>query len=229
VVEDDETLVEALVEGLTDELYAVDHAADGTTADELAAVHEYDLVILDWSIPPPNGIELLRRWRGRGMSVPVLMLTGRGGVEERVSGLDTGADDYLVKPFAFEELVARVRSLLRRRPQGLRPLEAADLRMDRAARRVTVGGAPVKLTPKEFGVLEHLLAHVDHVVPREALAEHVWDAAFDAMSNTLDVIVYRVRKKIDGGREDKLIHTVTGVGYMLSGRRRPGGVPDGSP
>ena len=221
VVEDDELLATGLVEALGGESYAVDLAASGAEADELMAGGEYDLVVLDWSIPPPSGLELLRSWRRHGYGMPVLMLTGRGGVEDRVSGLDSGADDYLTKPFALEELLARVRSLLRRRPKPLQPLAAGDLVVDRAAREVRVAGEPVRLTPKEFGVLEYLLARSDQVVTRQELTEHVWDHAFDPASNTLDVIVYRVRKKIDGDRDERLLHTVTGVGYRLSSERRP--------
>ena len=220
LVEDDAGLAEPLAEALADEVYAVDRAATGAEADELAAVHDYDLVILDWGIPEPSGIELLRRWRAARLTFPVLMLTGRGGLSDRVSGLDGGADDYLTKPFALGELLARVRSLLRRRAKEVSALAAADLAMDRAARAVTLAGAPVALSPKEFGVLEYLLAHADRAVSREELSEHVWDRNFDAASNTLDVIVYRVRKKIDGARPDRLLHTVPGVGYLLSSTRR---------
>jgi DNA-binding response OmpR family regulator len=220
VVEDDELLAMGLVDALEAESYAVDLAGDGARADELMATGEYDLVVLDWNVPPPSGLELLRSWRDHGYDLPVLMLTGRAGVEDRVSGLDTGADDYLTKPFALDELLARVRSLLRRRPRPLQPLEAGDLLMDRAARQITVDGEPVRLTPKEFGVLEYLLSRRDEVVSRQELTEHVWDHAFDPSSNTVDVIVYRVRKKIDGDREERLLHTVTGVGYRLSSERR---------
>jgi DNA-binding response OmpR family regulator len=220
LVEDDAALAAAVVEALADEHYAVDSAGSGEAADELAAAHDYDLVVLDWTIPPPSGLELLHRWRAAGRSFPVLMLTARGGVDDRVSGLDGGADDYLTKPFAVAELLARVRTLLRRRERDPSPLVAGDLVMDRGARRVTVGGEPVRLTPKEFGVLEYLLSRRDAVVSRQELAEHVWDHAFEAMSNTLDVIVYRVRKKIDGGRADRLLHTVAGTGYLLSAERQ---------
>lgn len=222
LVEDDPVLAEAIVEALADEAYAVDHAASGEAAEELAALSDYDLIVLDWSLPPPSGLELLALWRGRGLATPVLMLTARNTIADRVSGLDAGADDYLAKPFALAELLARVRSLLRRRPQPLAPVTAGDLELDRQARRVTVAGRPVALTGKELGVLEYLLAHADQVVTREALVEHVWDQSYDAMSNTVDVIVYRVRKKIDGDRADRLLHTVTGQGYLLSSRRRLG-------
>jgi DNA-binding response OmpR family regulator len=220
LVEDDTALAAAVVEALEDEHYAVDHAADGPPADELAAVHDYDLVVLDWTLPSRSGLELLRGWRAAGRTFPVLMLTARGGVEDRVSGLDEGADDYLIKPFAVAELLARVRTLLRRRDREPHPLVAGDLVLERGARRVTVGGRPVRLTPKEFGVLEYLLSRRDAVVSRRELAEHVWDHTFEAMSNTLDVIVYRLRKKIDGRREGRLLHTVAGAGYLLSAERR---------
>src|SRR6185436_16650049 len=146
LVEDDDLTAEALAAGLRGEAYAVDLAATGEAADELMAVNRYDLVILDWTIPAPTGIELLRQWRGEGLTLPILMLTGRGGLEDRVDGLDTGADDYLTKPFAFDELLARARSLLRRRAKPLVPtLRAGDLEMDRAARRVELAGEPIDL------------------------------------------------------------------------------------
>lgn len=158
VVEDEPVLADALVDVLEDEHYAVDLSLDGDGADEKMGSGGYDLVILDWKIPPPDGIELLRRWRGQGEEVPVLMLTGIGGIPERVDALDTGADDFLAKPFAFEELLARVRSLLRRRPRTVQAnLEAGDLLMDRASHSVTRDGKPIDLSPREFALLEYLL------------------------------------------------------------------------
>jgi DNA-binding response OmpR family regulator len=220
LIEDDSALAAAVAEALADQHYAVDRAGTGSEAEELAALHDYDLVVLDWTIPPPSGLELLRGWRAVGRTFPVLMLTARGGVEDRVSGLDEGADDYLTKPFAVAELLARVRTLLRRREREPHPVVAGDLVLERGPRRVTVAGEPVRLTPKEFGVLEYLLRRRDAVVSRQELAEHVWDHTFEAMSNTLDVIVYRLRKKIDGEREGRLLHTVAGAGYLLSAERR---------
>lgn len=220
VVEDEEALAEAVVEALRLEHYAVDLAADGSTADELMMVNDYDLVVLDWSIPPPTGIELLERWREQGSETPVLMLTGRTSIEDRVDGLDRGADDYLTKPFSLEELLARVRSLLRRREKELNmELSADDLVMDRAACVVKVDGAEVGLSPKEFTVLEYLLTRRDEVVSRTDLIEHAWDDAFDSMSNVVDVVVHRLRKKIDGDRELRLLHTVKGAGYLLRSER----------
>ncbi len=223
LVEDDPDLAAALAEALAEDRYVVDRAASGAEADELATVNDYDLVVLDWSIPPPSGVDLLSAWRRRSLSFPVLMLTGRGSVEDRIHGLDAGADDYLTKPFALAELQARVRSLLRRGQRPLQALAAGDLEMDRAGRVVKVGEAPVHLTPKEFAVLEYLLAHRDRVVTRADLNEHVWEDSLGAMSNTLEVIVSRLRKKVDGGREGRLIHTIPGVGYRLSGERQAAG------
>jgi len=216
VVEDEPVLADALVEVLEDEHYAVDLTLDGGAADERMGRGGYDLVILDWKIPPPDGIELLRRWRGSGEDVPVLMLTGVGGVPERVDALDTGADDFLAKPFAFEELLARVRSLLRRRPRTVQTtLEAGDLVMDRAARAVTRAGASVDLSPREFALLEYLLAHKDQVVDRQQLAERVWGEDDRPQSNLVDVTIHRLRRKIDEGRDGRLLATVKGAGYML--------------
>lgn len=220
LVEDEPLIGEATREVLEDEAFAVDLATTGPHADELMAVNEYDVAILDWSLPPPTGIELLRRWRAGGIAVPVLMLTARADVTDRVAGLDAGADDYLAKPFAFDELLARVRALLRRREQRfVGRLAAGDVEMDRAKRSVTVGGEPVKLSPREFAVLEYLLRRVDEVVTRTDLSEHVWDESFDGLSNVIDVTVHRLRRKIDGERNDRLLHTDKGVGYVLRSRR----------
>jgi DNA-binding response OmpR family regulator len=220
VVEDEELLAAAVVEVLRDESYAVDLAADGATAEELAGVNSYDLVILDWSIPAPTGIELLARWRRGGNDAPVLMLTGRAGIADRVGGLDAGADDYLTKPFAMDELLARVRSLLRRRSRPLvATLAAGDLVMDRAAHTVAIGGEPVELSPKEFAVLEYLLMRKGEVVTRTELADHAWDEAFDSMSNIIDVTIHRLRRKIDGPGRGQLLQTLKGTGYLLRDAR----------
>jgi DNA-binding response OmpR family regulator len=220
VVEDEAAVAEWVATALRAEHYAVDVAPAGAAAAELAAVNEYDLVVLDWSIPPPTGIELLRGWRAAGWQVPVLMLTGHLDVDHAVGGLDTGADDYLTKPFRMPELLARVRSLLRRAARPLAgPLAAGDLEMDRAARTVTVAGRPVDLSAKEFALLEYLLCHAGRVVSRSEIAEHVWDEAFDPTSNVIDVTVYRLRRKIDRGRPGRLLHTVVGGGYVVRPQR----------
>ena len=220
VVEDEPTLAESIVEVLQDQTYAVDLAPDGAAASELMAVNTYDLIVLDWMIPPPTGLELLRERRAAGDETPVLMLTGRGDVEDRVGGLDSGADDYLTKPFSIAALLARVRSLLRRREKTLEmALEADDVLLDRTTREVSVAGRPTALSPKEFALLEYLLTRVGEVVTRTEISEHVWDDSFDAMSNVIDVTMHRVRRKIDGDRKQKLIHGVRGVGYVLRAQR----------
>lgn len=220
IVEDESVLAQALVEALEDEYYAVDLAPDGETASELVDVNNYDLVVLDWTIPPPTGIELLRAWRKEGKDIPVLMLTGRSAVGDKVSGLDTGADDFLTKPFSLLEFLARVRSLLRRREKVLKTtLQAGDLEMDRSARVVMVAGFPLELSPKEFSLLEYFLNKKDQVVTRSELSEHVWDDSFDSLGNVIDVTVHRLRKKIDGNRQEKLLHTLKGIGYVLKSAR----------
>ena len=220
VVEDEVDLAEALVEGLRKEGYAVDLALDGRSADEMACLNPYDLVVLDWTIPPPSGIELLQQWRKADMGFPVLMLTGRTETQDKVGGLDSGADDYLTKPFCFAELLARTRSLLRRQAIPVRSeLRAGDVSLDRDAHGASIGDRPLSLTPKEFGILEYLMLHPERVVPRAELVEHVWDHAFDAMSNVVDVTIYRLRKKVDGGRDKKLIRTQRGVGYRIGKQR----------
>ena len=224
IVEDDNELAEALVESFTDESYAVDLARTGERADHLMSVNAYDLVVLDRKIPPPNGLELLRIWREAGLSTPVLLLTADGEVHDRVEGLDLGADDFLGKPFAFAELHARVRSLLRRRDKPvLRKLAAADVVMNRDAHQVTVGGEPVHLAPKEFALLEYLLLRKDQVVSRAELSEHVWNERFDSGSNVIDVLIHRIRGKIDRDPDAKLLHTVLAVGYTIKGERSPEG------
>lgn len=220
VVEDDLRMAGLTCEVLEDAGYVVDHAPDGESADESMAVNDYDLVVLDWEIPGPSGLELLARWRGQGSSVPILMLTARSDLDDRTGGLDSGADDYLVKPFAFPEFLSRVRSLLRRRAQPLRMLlTAGDLCFDPTTRQVTVGDEPVELSPKEVLVLEYLLQRLDEVVSRSEIEEHAWDSMAEPMANVVDVTIHRLRQKVDRGREGRLIHTVRGAGYVLRGQR----------
>lgn len=220
LVDDEPELTEPLAEILRKESYAVDLAADGPSAEELSFVNDYDLIILDWNIPPPSGLTLLQSWRERGDQTPVLMLTGRDDVTDRVAGLDSGADDYLTKPFSVAEFMARVRSLLRRRQKTLQHrLQVADVVLDRSRHKVTVANEPLKLTPKEFAVLEYFLSRPGEVVTRSELINHVWDEAFDPTSNVVDVTVYRLRAKVDGGHQRKLLDTVKGVGYVLNTER----------
>ncbi len=220
LVEDDPRMSDLVREVLEDAHYLVDVAADGDTADEHMAVNAYDLVILDWEVPGASGIELLRGWRSEGHQLPILMLTGRHEIADRTGGLDAGADDYLVKPFAFRELLARVRSLLRRRRDALSMvLKAGDLQLDSAAHEVTLSGEKIELRPKEFAVLEVLMRRVDNVVSRADLEDHAWDSASDAIANVVDVTIFRLRKKIDRGRPRKLLHTIRGAGYVLRSER----------
>ena len=221
LVEDDLAIASAVQEALVMSHYAVDHVADGEAAEELVAINDYDTIVLDWGIPGKSGIELLRGWREESVETPVLMLTGRTGVDDRIDGLDSGADDYLTKPFSVAELLARVRSLIRRGERAAQVrLCADDVEMERASRQVTVGGEAIELSPKEFALLEYLLHRVGEVVSRTEISEHVWDDSFDAMSNVIDVTVHRLRRKIDGGREAALLQTVKGVGYVLKSERR---------
>ena len=217
VVEDEPVAGEVLAKGLREHAYAVDVAGEGVTALEQAGTNDYDLIILDILLPGLNGLDVCRRLRAGGFSVPILMLTARGGPDQRVEGLDVGADDYLSKPYHFPELLARVRALLRRGP-ALTPsvLSFHDLTVDTRARRVERAGEVIPLTAKEYALLEYLLRRHGEVVGRAAIAEHVWDDSFDPMSNLIEVYIQRLRRKIDHGRSVKLIHTRRGAGYSLT-------------
>ena len=217
VVEDEPVAANVLAKGLREHAYAVDIAADGGAALEQLAETDYDLVILDILLPRINGLDLCRQLRSDESAVPVLMLTARGGLDDRVEGLDAGADDYLSKPYHFPELLARVRALLRRGPafEGS-ALSLDDLVVDTRARTVTRGGAAIQLTTKEYALLEYLIRRQTQVVTRSEIAEHVWDDSFDPMSNLIEVYIQRLRRKIDDGRAVKLIHTRRGAGYTLS-------------
>jgi two-component system copper resistance phosphate regulon response regulator CusR len=216
VVEDEPAAATVLAKGLREHAFAVDVAADGAAALEQTAANDYDLIILDVLLPRINGLDLCSRLRRDGLDVPVLMLTARGEPDQRVEGLDAGADDYLPKPYHFPELLARVRALLRRGP-ALTPsvLSFHDLTADTRARRVERAGRPIPLTTKEYALLEYLLRRQGQVVGRADIAEHVWDDSFDPMSNLIEVYIQRLRRKIDDGHTVKLIHTRRGAGYLL--------------
>jgi two-component system copper resistance phosphate regulon response regulator CusR len=217
VVEDEPAAAAVLAKGLREHAYAVDIASDGAAALEQAGVTDYDLVILDVLLPRINGLELCRRLRAAGARVPILMLTARGGLDQRVQGLDAGADDYLSKPYHFPELLARVRALLRRGPElASSELVVDDLRIDTRARTASRGGRAMPLTTKEFALIEYLARRQGHVVGRADIAEHVWDDSFDPMSNLIEVYIQRLRRKVDDGHDVKLIHTRRGAGYTLS-------------
>ncbi len=218
VVEDERRMAQLLERGLREEGYAVDVANDGAIGLWLGHEHDYDAIVLDVLLPEIDGFEVCRRLRAAERWAPVLMLTARDAVEDRVRGLDAGADDYLPKPFSFEELAARIRALVRR-PAAKRDvvLEVGDLRLDPARHRVWRGDVEIALSPREMALLELLMRHADEVVTRTVMLEHVWDFAYDGISNVVDQYVAYLRKKIDRpfGRAD--IETVRGVGYRLRG------------
>lgn len=216
VVEDYQVLRDSLVSGLKHLGYAVDATGDGADGLWHAENHPYDVVILDLMLPKLGGLELLRRVRAGGNTVPVLVLTAKDSVDDRVAGLDHGADDYLVKPFAFEELAARLRALVRRRyDRDVAVIRIADLEIDTLKRSVQRGGEIVPLSAREYALLEYLANRAGHVVTRTEIWDHVYDAADEPWSNVLDVHISHLRRKIDQGRSTKLIHTRRGLGYLL--------------
>ena len=223
IVEDEPAAAQMLAKGLREQTYAVDLAADGEAALYQISINDYDLILLDVNLPGKDGLEVCRELRANGLTVPVLMLTARDAVQDRVAGLDTGADDYLTKPYAFHELLARVRAILRRGP-ALSPdtIAVADLVIDQKARSVRRGGSIIQLTAKEYALLEYLARRADEVVGRADIAEHVWDENFDPFSNLIEVYIQRLRRKIDDSHSKKLLRTRRGEGYVLiSGDENP--------
>jgi len=217
LVEDEPGIAQFVRQGLTEAGYAVDVAPDGQSGWDYAVSAEYDIIVLDIMLPELDGLQLLRRLRSTQIKSPVLLLTARDGVEDRVTGLDAGADDYLAKPFAFSELLARLRALLRRPPlQGDTILRVADLEMDVALREVNRAGQRIDLSPKEFTLLEYFMRHPRQVLTRDQITEHIWNFDFYGDSNVVDVYVGYLRRKIDRGFDPPLLHTVRGVGYRLS-------------
>jgi len=216
VVEDEKKVARFLEKGLREEGYSVDVSHDGTDGLLKAHVHDYDLLVLDVMLPEKSGLEVVRELRARESSVPVLLLTARGDQDDIVLGLDAGADDYLTKPFGFDELLARVRALLRRGGSA-RPdrLIYDDLELDRVTHKAHRGGDRLDLTPKEFQLLEFLMLNAERVVRRTELLEKVWDLQFDPMSNVIDVHVGHLRRKLRESGDDPLVHTVRGVGYIF--------------
>jgi DNA-binding response OmpR family regulator len=216
VVEDDAPLASFLRQGLEAEYYAVDIASDGDDARWMALENDYDLVVLDLNLPTMDGIAVLHAVRPKKPSLPVLVLTGRSRIEDRVESLDSGAADCLIKPFSYTELAARVRALMRRRPLTTEnTLKIADLELDRIERTVTRAGKRIELTSKEFGLLEYLLRNAGHRITRSMIVEHVWNLSFDTGTNIVDVYINYLRNKIDEGFSTKLIHTVRDVGYEM--------------
>lgn len=216
VVEDENKVASFIKKGLEEEGYAVDLAADGEAGLAMALERVHDLIILDIRLPKVDGLQVLQTLRQDKITTPVLLLTVRATIEDKVLGLDAGADDYLTKPFAFQELVARVRALQRRRAETEPSvLQVGDLSLDPARRTVTRGGVKIDLTAREFSLLDYFMRNPGRVLTRTMIAEHVWDYSFDTSTNVIDVYVNYLRKKIDAEREPKLLHTVRGVGYVL--------------
>src|SRR5262250_574713 len=219
IVEDQKKVASFIRKGLQKEGYAADIVHNGTDAVQNAALFDYDLLILDLMLPTKSGLDVLREIRSKKPKLPVLVLTAKGAVNDKVAGLDAGADDYLIKPFAFAELSARIRALLRRGAQETTLLRLADLEMDTASRQVRRAGQPIDLKLKEYALLEFLLRNAYKPVTRTMIVEHVWDIHFDSISNVVDVHINSLRNKIDKGFQPPLIHTVRGVGYMLTDRK----------
>ncbi len=217
LVEDNARLAQTVAKGLREQSLAVDVAASGENALYAAEINDYDLIVLDVMIPAPDGFEVCRRLRERKIQTPILMLTARDATTDKIRGLDTGADDYLTKPFEFGELVARIRALLRRRTGEIIPFkfEIADLIVDPKSRKVWRGNREISLTTKEYALLEFMVREKGRVLGRAEIAEHCWDENFEAFSNTIDVYIKRLRAKIDNGSAVKLIHTRRGAGYIL--------------
>ena len=225
MVEDDELIAASVVRGLREEGYVVERAADGELAWSMLQHGDWDVVILDWWLPGQDGLSVLRRFRQRDRETPVLFLTARDAVSDRITGLDGGADDYLCKPFSFDELLARLRALLRRAEgRAGTVLTAADVSIDLATQRVERAGRPLDLTAKEYALLTFFLRHPGEVLSRTRIYEHVWDERYDGLSNTLEVHVFELRRKLEAHGE-RLIHTLRGRGYVFSAS--PGG-PEGA-
>lgn len=219
LVEDEPRMANVIAKGLREQTYAVDVAPDGNAGLYQTSINDYDLIVLDVLLPQRDGFEVCRELRARGDTTPILMLTARAAIEDRLTGFDAGADDYLTKPFSFRELLARIRALLRRDSQ-LRPdvLEIADLVVDSASHRVSRARKEVQLTAKEYALLEYLARRTGQLVSRAEIAAHVWDDSFDPFSNTIEVYINRLRKKIDESHSIKLLHTRRGEGYILEAR-----------
>ena len=218
VVEDDKTVGQYVKRGLEEQQYLADWVGDGAEALRLMTATAYDLIILDLRLPGMTGLEVLRTLRDRGLTMPVLVLTAQDSVEFKVDALRAGADDYVTKPFAFDELLARIEAISRRpRLLSSRSLRVADLELDLDAREVRRAGVLVELTPKEYAVLEYLMRHQGRVMSRTLITEYAWDYHFDPGTNIVDVVINRLRKKVDAGATQKLVHTVRGVGYVVKG------------
>jgi len=222
IIEDERKVADVVARGLRAERFAVDVAYDGPSGWDLAASTDYDLIILDLMLPGLNGTELLRRLQRKGSSAAVLVLTARDATNDKVENFEAGADDYLTKPFAFAELLVRVKALLRRPPASRTPvLRVADLEIDRLTQQVLRGGKRIELTAKEYALLEYLAAHAGRVLSRTMIIEHVWDQSFEGLTNIVDVYVRHLREKVDEPFPHKLLRTVRGTGYCLTDEAEP--------
>jgi two-component system copper resistance phosphate regulon response regulator CusR len=222
VIEDERKVAEFVARGLRDQRFAVDVVNDGLAGWEMASTCHYDLVVLDLMLPGLSGLEVLKRIRHRGSQVPVLVLTARAGTAEKVENFEAGADDYLTKPFAFDELLVRVKALLRRgSPDRSSLLQIDDLEIDRQKQQAKRAGKRIELTPKEYSLLEYLTANAGRVMSRTMIIEHVWDESFQGLTNIVDVYVRHLRSKVDDPNPKKLIRTVRGVGYSISDEAEP--------
>ena len=216
IVEDEKKVAGFIKKGLEEETYAVDVAYDGEEGFHLAAMNEYDMIILDLMLPKMDGLEVLTQLRDKKVNTPILLLTAKDAVEDKVTGLNKGADDYLTKPFAFSELLARIRSLLRRgKVETQTELKVGDLCLDMVSHKVSRNGEEIELTGKEYSLLEYFMRNEGKVLTRTMIAEHVWDYNFDTFTNVIDVYVNHLRKKIDKKYPAKLLHTLRGVGYVM--------------
>ena len=216
IVEDEKKIADFVKRGLKEEGYAADAAYDGEDGYFRAKTNEYDLIILDLMLPKMDGITLCKKLRAEKVSVPILMLTAKSDVKDKVAGLDSGADDYLAKPFAFEELLARIRALTRKKgPKSATKLSVSELELDLVTHKVTREGKEISLTSKEYALLEYLMRNAGSVVTRTMLSEHVWEADFDTFTNVIDVYINYLRNKIDAPFGKKLIHTIRGRGYII--------------
>ncbi|MDH5761707.1 MAG: response regulator transcription factor [Nitrospinota bacterium] len=216
IVEDEKKVAGFIKKGLEEETYAVDVACDGEEGYDLASMNQYDMIILDLMLPKMDGLEVLTRLRDNRVNTPILLLTAKDAVEDRVTGLNKGADDYLTKPFAFSELLARIRSLLRRgQAETKTELKVGDLSLDLVSHKVNRNGEEIELTGKEYSLLEYFMRNEGKVLTRTMIAEHVWDYNFDTFTNVIDVYVNHLRKKIDKNYPAKLLHTLRGVGYVM--------------
>ena len=214
IIEDEQKMAEILKRGLEEENFAVEVANDGDSGLAIGKEQKFDVILLDVTLPGTDGFDVAKELRAAHVKTPILMLTARDSTEMKVRGLDSGADDYITKPFAFAELLARIRAQVRR-SEDITKLQIGDLLLDLIHRKVTRGGEEVQLTGKEFNLLEYFMQHPDEILSRETLSEKVWNETFDALTNVIDVYINYLRNKVDRNRETKLIHTVRGVGYML--------------